>query len=114
MLRTHKYVIEDLTKKAMGLLLCQNEVRYFILNGCSHYMCWLNENQIAFGSAEIEVIINKCMNEGDVKIAFAAYIDPSYSEKIDYYFWKEITTMDKLKKENPWFNMWKANNKTDI
>lgn len=108
MLRTHKYVIEQLTNKAMELLSRPNEVRYFMINGCSHYMCWLDEKQIAFGSGEIEGIIHNQMDEEEIRTLFATYIDGGYSERIAYSFWKEIRTMNDLKKECPWFNMWKG------
>ena len=109
MLRTHKYVIEQLNKRTMELLLQPSEVRYFIINGCSHYMCWLNEKQIAFGSGEIEILVDTNMSEQEVNELFTTYIDSGYTEKIDYNFWKEIRTMDKLKAEAPWFNMWRQN-----
>lgn len=107
MLRTHKYVIEQLTNKTMELLSRPNEVRYFLINGCSHYMCWLDEKQIAFGSGVIEGIIHDQMDEEDIRTLFATYIDSRYSEKIEYYFCKEIKTINNLKEAAPWFDMWK-------
>lgn len=108
MLRTHKYVIEQLTNKTMELLSRPNEVRYFVINGCSCYMCWLNEKQIAFGSGAIERIIHNQMDEEEIRTLFTTYIDAGYSEKIAYNFWKEIKTMNNLKEVAPWFNMWKG------
>lgn len=108
MLRTHKYVIEQLTKKTMELLSRPNEVRYFVINGGNLYICWLDEKQIAFGSGVIEGIIHNQMDEDEIRRLFTTYIDTRYSERIDYNFWKEIRTMENLKKATPWFNMWKG------
>ena len=106
MLKTHKQVIEQLSKRAMDLLVHPYEVRYFIINGCNYYMCWLDETQIAFGSGEIEILISNNMSEPEINRLFSTYIDSGYSERIDYNFWKEINTMEKLKEEAPWFTMW--------
>lgn len=106
MLRTYEYVINQLTEKTIDLLSHPSEVKYFSINGCSHYMCWLDEKKIAFGSGVIEVLITDDMNRQEINSLFATYIVPNYSDRIDYYFWREIKTMNELKKECPWFNMW--------
>lgn len=106
MLRTHEYVIGQLTKRVMELLLHPTEVRYFTINGCNHYMCWLDEKRIAFGSGVIEVCVTSEMSKHEINSLFATYINSFYSDKISYYFWRKIRTMSKLKEEAPWFNMW--------
>lgn len=108
MLRTHKYVIEQLTKRTMELLLRPTEVRYFIINGCSYYMVWLDDKRIAFGSGVIEIIITKEMNEQEINNLFATFIDSGYSERIAYNFWREIRTIEKLKEECSLFDMWQS------
>lgn len=82
----------------MDLLSQPDEVRYFSINGCNFYTCWLNEKEIAFGSGEIELLITNNMSEQEITNLFAAYIDSRYSDRIEYDFWRKIRTMKQKRK----------------
>lgn len=98
-------VIEKITKVAKDQLMKNYEVQFFMINGCCHYMVWLNDNEIAFGSGRIEEVFNKKMGYEELKAAFTRYFS-NYDDVIDYNYWNHIKTMKELMAETPWFNMW--------
>ena len=107
MLRTHEYVITALVKQTMCLLSEDTHgARLFLLNGCNYYMCWLSDNQIGFGSGRIEITIPKGSDEQEVKRLFTEFIDPYYSNRIEYGYETKVKTIEKLKDVAPWFTMW--------
>lgn len=98
-------VIEKITKVAKDQLMKNYEAQFFMINGCSHYMVWLNDKDLAFGSGKIEEVLNKEMGYEEIKAAFTRYFK-NYDNNIDYNHCRHIKTMEELMTEAPWFNMW--------
>lgn len=110
MLRKHEFVINELTRRTLQMITDNNlsGARLFYLNGCNHYMVWTSDQEISFGSGEIEVVVNKDMNAEEIRSKFAAYINSQYSNRIEYSFESKVKTMVHMNKYAKWFNMWKS------
>ena len=100
-LGNHRKIANKIATKISSLIKKGNMAKFYI-NGCNHYLTYINENSIGFGSGQLEIIFNITDTPEEIERKLIEYFDYGHDSTIGYGGCDSDRSIQKELAEHKW------------
>lgn len=97
----HEKIAKKIAVRIVSLLKKRSMAEFYI-NGCSHYLTYLDEEKAGFGSGQLEIIFGVNDTADEIERKLIDYFDYGYAPTISYDGCDSDKTTQKILKDHKW------------